>query len=105
MPAGKPDRGYCSRRGDKAKVDKELLAKYPKAAPVPKGWALGPGGVPKTPPHRGGFEDPNPTASTYQYSPNACESGAARKISFRAAYSALEKVTCVSGAASGVIDG
>lgn len=75
MPEGKPDRGYFSRSGDKPKVDKELLAKYPEAAPVPKGWALGPGGVPKTPPHSGGFEGPNPSAVTYQYFPNACESG------------------------------
>ena len=59
----------------KPKVDKALLAKYPKAAPPPKGWALGPEGEPKTPPNISGFEGPNMEPPIYQYFPNACESG------------------------------
>jgi photosystem II stability/assembly factor-like uncharacterized protein len=61
--------------GGKSKVDKQRLAQYPKAAPPPKGWALGPGGKPETPPNRSGFEGPNVEHPTYQYFPNACESG------------------------------
>ncbi|HEX5953955.1 MAG TPA: hypothetical protein VFY94_12355, partial [Rhodanobacteraceae bacterium] len=63
------------RSGGKPKVNKERLAQYPKAAPPPKGWALGPNGEPKTPPNRSGFEGPNQKLPTYQYFPNACESG------------------------------
>lgn len=59
----------------KPKVDKQLLARYPRAAPPPDGWALGPNGEPSTPPARSGFEGPNVEPPTYQYFPNACESG------------------------------
>ncbi len=75
MPHANPYAGYFARQRGKSKVDKALLARYPKAAPPPKGWALGPDGERKTPPDRSGFEGPNLAAPTYQYFPNACESG------------------------------
>jgi photosystem II stability/assembly factor-like uncharacterized protein len=59
----------------KPKVNKELLARYPKAAPPPKGWVLAPNGEPRDPPDQSGFEGPNDEPPTYQYFPNACESG------------------------------
>ena len=79
MPQAKPawesgDADESEPGSGKPKVDKALLAKYPKAAPPPKGWMLGPDG-PKTPPDQSGFEGPNEPAMTYQYFPNACESG------------------------------
>jgi photosystem II stability/assembly factor-like uncharacterized protein len=79
MPRGRAARGFyeedVGRYGGKAKVDQALLAKYPKAAPPPKGWALAPGSEPVVPPDRSGFEGPNEELPTYQYFPNACESG------------------------------
>ena len=75
MPHAYPYADFFSAREGKPKVNKELLAKYPKAAPPPKGWALTSGGEPVTPPDRSGFEGPNEPSSTYQYFPNACESG------------------------------
>ena len=75
MPEGKPAGRRFSRNAGQQKVDQARLERYPKAAAVPQGWALGPNGEPKTPPERGGFEGPNPSSHTYQYFPNACESG------------------------------
>ncbi|MGH8235350.1 MAG: WD40/YVTN/BNR-like repeat-containing protein [Rhodanobacteraceae bacterium] len=75
MPRAKPSGGFFSRHHGKFKVDKKLLAQYPKAAQPPEGWTLGLGGGPKNPPDRSGFEGPNEPPSTYQYFPNACESG------------------------------
>ncbi|HEX5353604.1 MAG TPA: sialidase family protein [Rhodanobacteraceae bacterium] len=75
MPQGKSFDGFYSGRRGKTKINKELLARYPKAAPPPKGWALGPNGEPQNPPGRSGFEGPNEQLPTYQYFPNACESG------------------------------
>ena len=76
MAQGKSsDEFFPEGEHDKPKIDKALLAKYPKAASPPKGWMLGPDGEPKTPPDRSGFEGPNEEPPTYQYFPNACESG------------------------------
>ncbi|MDE2225667.1 MAG: hypothetical protein KGJ46_10380 [Xanthomonadaceae bacterium] len=75
MPQGKSSEAFFSEPHGKFKVDKALLARYPKTAPPPKGWALASGGEPVTPPDRSGFEGPNGPSSTYQYFPNACESG------------------------------
>ncbi len=79
MPEGHGFRRFFDEDEDgsegKQKIDKALLAKYPKAAPPPKGWALGPDDTVKTPPDRSGFEGPNEALPTYQYFPNACESG------------------------------
>ncbi len=76
MPQAKSRFGdYFSSRRSQFKVDKQKLAKYPKAAPPPKGWALGPNGKPDMPPNISGFEGPNKPASTFEYFTNACESG------------------------------
>ncbi|HEX7325698.1 MAG TPA: hypothetical protein VF292_10145 [Rhodanobacteraceae bacterium] len=75
MPEGHFDFGFFG--SGRFKVDKARLAQYPKAAPPPAGWALGPNGEPTTPPDRSGFEnyDGNPPHPPYQNFPNACESG------------------------------
>lgn len=76
MPQANPYAAFHSRHEYKAKIDKQLLAQYPKAAlPLPKGWELGPDGKPSTPPDRGGFEARNESSPAYQDFPNACESG------------------------------
>ncbi|MGH8280112.1 MAG: WD40/YVTN/BNR-like repeat-containing protein, partial [Gammaproteobacteria bacterium] len=75
MPQGKPFGGFPFRNHNEFKVNKELLTQYPKAAPAQEGLAFGPGGEPKLPPDRSGFEGPNVPPSTYEYFPNACESG------------------------------
>ncbi|MGH8280157.1 MAG: WD40/YVTN/BNR-like repeat-containing protein [Gammaproteobacteria bacterium] len=72
MPEG---RGFFFGFGGESKVNQALLAQYPKAAPVPRGWALGPNGEPPTPPQRVGFETPSPPLPTYHDFPNGCESG------------------------------
>ncbi|HLI19212.1 MAG TPA: sialidase family protein [Rhodanobacteraceae bacterium] len=75
MPQGKSPESFFERQHGKFKVNKQLLAQYPKAAPPPKGWALGPDDEVKTPPDHSGFEGPNEQLPTYEYFPNACESG------------------------------
>ena len=79
MPQGKSSDESSSDDDDhdhfKPKIDKKLLARYPKAATPPKGWMLGPDGEPRNPPDQSGFEGPNEEPPTYQYFPNACESG------------------------------
>jgi hypothetical protein len=77
MPQGHPHHRFSSRSHSKFKINKKLLAQYPKAAPLPKGWALGPNDEPKTPPSKSGFGgyNQNPPHPPYRNFPNACESG------------------------------
>ncbi len=65
---------YFFNRGRTPRHDKRLAA-YPKQAPAPKGWGLGPHGQPHVAPNKSGFEGRGQPGGIWQPFPNACESG------------------------------
>lgn len=75
MPQGKSVSRFSFGDDQKFKVNKELLAQYPKAAPPPAGLALGPNGIPQSPPESSGYGSPPTPPPSWQDFPNACESG------------------------------
>lgn len=74
MPQGKPSGGFFFRERGDFKVNKELLAQYPKAAPPPDDLAFGPNGETTVSTEHYGYEG-NPPAPSFRNFPNACESG------------------------------
>ena len=75
MPVGKRPAPWWARNAEKFPVDKELLAKLPKPAPPPPGFALGPNGEPKTPPAGRPFGSSYDPPPHWEGNLGGCESG------------------------------